>query len=384
MQRGLWWVPGVRNRLLETIPAKLRVEPKSQNKALARSGGFPKFLTFKTAMAGLLPVSLLLAAILVSACQKMDGAKIAEVDDRAISASDLQKYAGRELSVQRENLYKLEKRKLEEYISAFLLTQEAKKRGASVETVLDQEVNSKILPVGDDEIDVFYKSNKARIAVDLDKAREQIRGYLHNQKIEAQKALFFKSLRSKAKVVTYLKPPPVFRVELSVAGEPFRGSEKAPVTVVKFEDFHCPFCKQAQPTFNELLSRYNGKVRLVHKDLPLESLHPQARQAAEAARCAYEQGKFWEYHDKLYANSPKASADDLKSYAKDVGLNVDSFDRCFASGKYKAVVQQDLNEGAQLGLTGTPTFFINGREISGNQPLEAFEAIIDEELARPK
>ncbi len=335
-------------------------------------------------MAGLLPVSLLLAAILVSACQKVDGVKIAEVDDRAILASDLQKYAGRELSVQRENLHKLEKQKLEEYISAFLLTQEAKKRGVSVEAVLDQEVNSKILPVGDDEIDVFYKSNKARIAVDLDRAREQIRGYLHNQKIEAQKALFFKSLRSKTKVVTYLRPPPVFRAEVSVAGEPFRGSEKAPVTIVKFEDFQCPFCKQVQPTFDELLSRYNGKVRLVHKDLPLDSIHPQARQAAEAARCAYEQGKFWEYHDKLYANSPKASADDLKSYAKEVGLNVDSFDRCFASGKYKAVVQQDLNEGAQLGLTGTPTFFINGREISGNQPLEAFEAIIDEELARPK
>jgi protein-disulfide isomerase len=282
-------------------------------------------------------------------------------------ASDLQKFAGRELSVQRENLYKLEKQKLEEYISAFLLTQEAKKRGVSVEAVLDQEVNSKILPVGDDEIDVFYKSNKARIAVDLDKAREQIRGYLRNQKIEAQKALFFKSLRSKAKVVTYLKAPPVFRADLSVAGEPFKGSEKAPVTVVKFEDFQCPFCKQVQPTFNELLSRYDGKVRLVHKDLPLESIHPQARQAAEAARCAYEQGKFWEYHDKLYANSPKASADDLKSYGKEVGLNVDSFDRCFASGKYKAVVQKDLNEAAQLGLTGTPTFLSmvgKSREIS--------------------
>jgi protein-disulfide isomerase len=328
--------------------------------------------------------SLLLAVILLSACQKVGGAKIAEVDDRVILTSDLEKYAGREISLQRENLYKLEKQKLDEYISAFLLTQEAKKRGVSVETVLDQEVNSKILPVGDDEIEVFYKANKTRIAVDLDKGREQIRGYLHNQKIEAQKALFFKSLRSKTKVVTYLRPPPVFRAEVSVAGEPFRGSEKAPVTIVKFEDFLCPFCKQVQPTFNDLLSRYNGKVRLVHKDLPLESLHPQARQAAEAARCAYEQGKFWEYHDKLYANSPKASADDLKSYAKEVSLNVDSFDRCFASGKYKPVVQQDLNEGAQLGLTGTPTFFINGREISGNQPLETFEAIIDEELARPK
>ena len=327
---------------------------------------------------------LLLAVILLSACQKVGGAKIAEVDDRVILASDLEKYAGREISLQRENLYKLEKHKLDEYVSAFLLTQEAKKRGISVETILDQEVNSKILPVGDDEIEVFYKSNKTRIAVDLDKGREQIRGYLRNQKIEAQKALFFESLRSKAKVVTYLKPPPIFRAELSVAGEPFRGSEKAPVTIVKFEDFQCPFCKEVQPTFNELLSQYDGKIKLVHKDLPLDSLHPRARQAAEAARCAYEQGKFWDYHDKLYTNSPKASADDLKSFAKEVGLNVDSFDRCFVSGKYKAVVQQDLNEGAQLGLTGTPTFFINGREISGNQPLDAFEAIIDEELARAK
>jgi protein-disulfide isomerase len=335
-------------------------------------------------MTALLSTSLLLAIILVSACQKVGGAKIAEVDDRLIFASDLEKYAGRELAAQRENLYKLEKQKLDQYITAFLLTEEAKKRSVSVEAVLEQEVNSKVLPVGDDEIEVFYKANRARIGGDLNKVKKQIRDYLHNQKIEAQKALFFKSLRSNAKVVTYLKPPPVFRTEISFAGEPFRGSEKAPVTIVKFEDFQCPFCKQIQPTVNALLSRYDGKVRLVHKDLPLESLHPQARQAAEAARCAHEQGKFWEYHDKLYATAPKASADDLKSYAKDVGLNADSFDRCFASGKYKEVVQRDLNEGAQLGLTGTPTFFINGREISGNQPSEAFEAIIDEELARAK
>src|SRR5207237_7982134 len=107
-------------------------------------------------MAGLMPVSLLLAAILVSGCQKVDGAKIAEVDDQAILASDLQKYAGRELSAQRENLYKLEKQKLEDYISAFLLTQKAKKRGLSVEAVLNQEENSKILPAGYDEIDDFY------------------------------------------------------------------------------------------------------------------------------------------------------------------------------------------------------------------------------------
>jgi protein-disulfide isomerase len=335
-------------------------------------------------MAGLAPVSLLVAAILVSGCQKVDGAKIAEVNGQAILAADLQKYGGRELSQQRENLYKLEKQKLENYISAFLLTEEAKKRGVSVEALVNQEVNSKILPAGDDEIDAFYKLNKARISLDLDKVREQIRDYLHNQKIEAQKALFLKSLRSKAKIVTYLKPPPVFRAELSVAGEPFKGSEKARVTIIKFEDFQCPFCKQVQPTFTELLARYNGNVRLVHKDLPLDAIHPQARQAAEAARCADEQGKFWTYHDKLYASAPKLSADDLKSYARDIGLNIESFERCVTDGKYKAVVQKDLSEGAQLGLTGTPTFFINGREISGAQPLDAFAAIIDEELASAK
>ena len=332
-------------------------------------------------MPGLIPVLFLVVAILVSGCQKGNSPKLAEVDGQSILTSDLQKYAGREISAQRENLYKLEKQKLDEYINAFLLTQEAKKRRVSVETLLDQEVNTKILPAGDDEVDAFYKLEKARIAVDLDKVREPIRAYLRNQKIEAQKALFFKSLRSKARVVTYLKPPPIFRAKLSLPGEPFKGSAKARVTIVNFEDFQCPFCKQVQPTFKELLSRYNGKVKLVHKDLPLESIHPHAREAAEAARCAYEQGKFWEYHDELYANSPKASADDLKSYAKQVGLNSDSFDRCFASRKYRAVVQQDLNEGVQLGLAGTPTIFINGREISGDQSLATFEAIIDEELA---
>src|SRR4029450_9206657 len=131
-------------------------------------------------MARLLPVALLLAGILVSGCHKTDGTKIAEMDGQVMLASDLQKFAGRELSMQRESLYKLEKQKLDEYSSGVLLCREAKRRGVSVEAVLDQEVNSKIWPVGDDEIDVFYKSNKERIAMDDDKIREKIRGSLDN------------------------------------------------------------------------------------------------------------------------------------------------------------------------------------------------------------
>ena len=116
----------------------------------------------------------------------------------------------------------------------------------------------------------------------------------------------------------------------------------------------------------------------------MDAIHPQARPAAEAARCAGDQGKFWEYHDKLYAQSPKLAVEELKSAAKEIGLNVASFDQCLVGGKFKAAVQRDFSEAAGLGLTGTPAFFINGRELSGAQPIEAFTAIIDEELALAK
>ena len=301
-----------------------------------------------------------------------------------ITAQEVEIALGRPLSQLHQQIYTLERQKLDELIDERLLSEEAKKRGIPVTNLIEQEVDTKILPVTDDEIETLYKANKARIPVELEKVREQIRNLLRDQRLTAQKRSFIKSLRENAKIVSYLKPPSAFRAEVSVVEEPFRGPEKAPVTIVKFEDFQCPFCKQVQPTFVDLLKRYDGKLRLVHKDLPLEAIHPQARQAAEAARCADEQGKFWSYHDKLYAGSPKLSPEELKSYAKEVGLNVDSFEHCLTTRKYQAIVQKDLSEGTQLGLTGTPTFFINGREVSGNQPLDIFGAMIDEELGRAK
>jgi protein-disulfide isomerase len=324
---------------------------------------------------------LVCATVLLSACAREAG-KLAKVDGELISASDLDRTAGKELFNQRESLYKLENQKLSEYIGALLLTREATKRGVSVATLLDQEVNSKLLAVTDGEVDAFYNQNKSRIPVEVTKVREQIREHLRNQKLEAQRTIYFKSLREKAEIVTYLKRPPVYRADVSVAGAPAKGPETAQITIVKFEDFQCPFCKQAQPAFTDILNRYNGKVRLVHKDLPLDSIHPAARQASEAARCAHDQGKFWVLHDKLYEHAPKHTIDDLRLYAKQVGLNQSSFEQCLSSGKYRAAVQKDVSEGAQLGITGTPTFFINGRELSGAQSVEAIAQIIDEELAR--
>jgi protein-disulfide isomerase len=263
-----------------------------------------------------------------------------------------------------------------------LLTHEAKKRGVSVATLLEQEVNSTVQPPSEQEIRSLYEKNKERIPVEFEKVHEQIRNYLHQQRITERKIEYFKTLRAGRKVTTYLKPPALVRVDVSVNGAPSRGSENAKITIVKFEDFQCPYCKAVQPNYQEVLKRYDGKVRLVHKDLPLDQIHPQARQAAEAARCAEDEGKFWEYHDKLYASSPKAAPEDLKVYAKDLGLKQDLFDKCLTSGKYKAAIQKDVNEGASLGVTGTPTFFINGRELSGAQSVEAISQIIDEELSR--
>jgi len=312
-----------------------------------------------------------------------DSEKLAEVDQTIITRADIERSAGKQLSNLRQQVYQLEKQKLDESIGAALVSQEAKNRNLSVSTLLEQEVDAKVSAVSEEEIRALFESNKERIQVDFEKVHDQIRDYLRNQKIAARKTEYFESLRSKAKIVTFLKPPAIRRAEVSITGAPFKGAEKAPVTMVKFEDFQCPFCKSVQPTLAAVLKKYDGKVRLVHKDLPLEQIHPQAQLAAEASRCAGEQGKFWEYHDTLYGNAPKLGEAELKTYAKNIGLNA-SFDQCLASGKYKASVQKDLSEGGQLGITGTPTFFINGREISGALPLESFAAIIDEELAQTK
>jgi protein-disulfide isomerase len=139
-----------------------------------------------------------------------------------------------------------------------------------------------------------------------------------------------------------------------------------------------------QATLAQLLERYPGKVKLVYRDLPLDSLHPEARRAAEAARCARDQGKFWEYHDLLFAGPPRAAPGDLERYAGQVGLDLAAFGGCVSGGAHRAAVQQDLDEAARLGLSGTPAFFINGRPLTGAQPLEVFVRIVEEELRETK
>jgi protein-disulfide isomerase len=309
---------------------------------------------------------------------------LAEVDGEVITAEEVEKALAGQLRKLEDQIHVLKRQKVEALIGEQLLAREAARRGIPVSTLLDAEVTSKVGLVTEQEIEAFYRANKARFRADEATAREQIRALLQNQKLAAQREAFVQSLRSKANVVVHLKAPPVFRAEVSVEGAPFKGPATAPVTIVKFEDFHCPFCKRVQPTLVQLLARYGDKVRLVHRDFPIDALHPEARRAHEAARCAHEQGKFWAYHDKLYANAPKASPEELKTYAQEVRLDLAAFDQCFIGGRYQAMVQQDVKEGNRLGVSGTPSFFVNGRALTGAQPLDRFVQLIEEELARAR
>jgi len=307
---------------------------------------------------------------------------IAEVNGEVITGKQLGEALGTRLSQLEEQIYTLKRRELDALIAQRLLAQEAAKRRVSVEELLDTEITSKVGLVTEKEVEAFYQENKARLRGEGPALRERVRAYLQQRKISARRDAFVESLRAQSKVVVVLAPPPVVRVNVTAANGPFKGPADAPVTLVEFSDFHCPFCRQSQATLKQLRDRYPDKLKLVYRDLPLDQLHPQARAAAEAARCAKDQGKFWEYHDVLFAQPPQATPQILRTYAEQTALDVAAFDRCVASGTHRAAVQRDVEEGERLGLNGTPAFFINGRPLIGAQPLEAFVRIIEEELVR--
>jgi len=173
--------------------------------------------------------------------------------------------------------------------------------------------------------------------------------------------------------------PPVQNIE--VGNAPSRGAKNAPITIVAFSDFECPFCGRVLPTLKQIEDEYKGKVRVAFKNQPLP-FHANAKPAAAAALAANEQGKFWEYHDKLFQNQRALDRASLEKYAQELGLNMNQFKAALDSGKFDAQVTADMNEATRVGVNGTPTFFINGRSVVGAQPFEAFKRVIDEELKK--
>lgn len=172
----------------------------------------------------------------------------------------------------------------------------------------------------------------------------------------------------------------VDRKRVESADDPYLGPVNAKVVIVEFSDFECPFCREAFPIIRELMAGYSDKVKFIYRNFPVSDAHTDAQKAAEAGQCAAEQGRFWPMHDKIFLNQDNIKVNDLKRYAREVGLNGDIFDQCLDSGKFKNKVLEDFNEGIALGVIGTPTWFIDGVKVEGVIPLDKFKAAIDGQL----
>jgi protein-disulfide isomerase len=231
---------------------------------------------------------------------------------------------------------------------------------------------------GASEVEAYYLAQKDRINQPLDKVRPQIEQALTQAKKQQARQDYQEQLQTRSDVAILLSRP---RVDVSPDPLRVKGNPDAPVTIVEFADFQCPYCGSVQPALKTVLEKYQGKVRFGFRDFPLRQIHPQAQLAAEASRCAGEQGKFWEYHDLLYANQTRLDQASLTDQARTAGVDVERFGTCLTSGKFKAQIESDLQAGTISGVSGTPAFYINGVLLSGAQPASAFESIIDSGLA---
>ena len=302
---------------------------------------------------------------------------IATVNGQPIYEDELMPLAGASLLELRNQEYKLKSDALDKLVLNKLIETEAKKKGLTSEELFAREVDSKIPEPSDDEAKGFYLAGKDATTLPFDQIKSQVKNLLKATEIRQAREKYADSLRAKAEVIVLLRPP---KLEIGYDAARVRGDAGAPVTIVEFADFQCPYCKSVQATLNGLLVKYQGQVKLAYRDFPLRPLHPQAQIAAEAGRCAAEQGKFWEYHDALYADQKKLSQSDLLETARKVGLREKAIESCLASGKFKAQIEQDIQDGTSVGVDGTPGFFINGVFLNGAKPASEFEKIINLEL----
>ena len=335
----------------------------------------------------IIPLALLLSAL---ACQQQDAgssgpataaqaAVVAQLNGRDISAAELETWM-------KDNLYKREiedkpageayeakTEAIDAMVNELLVGDAAKQAGQTSEAYLNAQVLA-LGPVTDAEVKTFFDENAARLppGAKLEDLAARIKPHLESQRPQT----VIDNLRAAAKLAVVLQPP---RTNIDATG-PSRGPTDAPIVIITFSDYQCPFCKRAEPTIDAVLAKYPTQVRQVFRHLPLP-MHPRARPAAIAAVCAEQQGKFWEYHAKLFENQPALGDEDLGKYATEVGLDATAFKACQQSPEAAQRVQVDADSARVAGITGTPAFFINGILLSGARPLEDFAKWIDLELA---
>jgi protein-disulfide isomerase len=305
-------------------------------------------------------------------------AAAATVAGTPIELSEVDDLIRPQLMELRSREHQLRSQALDALVVRSLIEKEAEARGVTAEALDQTEVAAKVT-VTAAEVKAVYDANRSRFANASEAdALQQVRNALTQQRQNDRRNAFAKELRAKHPVQVLLEP---YRVPVELADAPVRGNPKAPVTILEFSDFQCPFCVRARPTVARVREVYGERVRFAFRHYPLD-FHPQAQKAGEAAACAGDQGRFWEMHDRLWENPQKLQVPDLKAHAQALGLDATAFAGCLDSGRHEGLVARDLRAGQAFGVSGTPAFFINGRPISGAQPFEAFQSVIDDELAR--
>ncbi len=313
--------------------------------------------------------------------QEDPGQVLARVNGKAITAGEVRAEGSDQFDLlEREYLqrkHEIAEAQVKKMVQDRLLDAEAAARHASKDKLLAE---IKPAEVTDADAEAFYEKNKAQMPQrPKDSLLPQIKAYLQQNGQQEARDKYFKTLEAKYKVDYLLEP---MRVDVAANGFPARGPAAAPVTIVEFSDFQCPFCSRITPTLEQVVSKYGNKVRLVFRQFPLP-MHPNAAKAAEAALCANEQGKFWEMHDAMFKDQAGLAVDALKSKAAGIaGINAASFNSCLDSGKETPAVQSDMKAGTKAGVNGTPAMFVNGRFINGAVSADDLSKVIDEELKR--
>src|SRR6266513_5896739 len=306
---------------------------------------------------------------------------LAVVAGKPIYDEDLLPFVQAQVFQLRIQEYEVKIKALENLVNQKLRKAKARKKGIPAEKVLAQEVDDKVREPTEAELQALYIVQKEQLRKSFDELKGQLQQLLKRAKLQQARQDYYTRLREQAAVSIFLRKP---KVEVTYDPARLRGSSKAAVVIVEFSDFQCPYCQAVAPTLKKLLAKYEGRVSLAYRDLPLRDIHPQAQLAAEASRCAVEQGKFWEYHDLLFGNPDKLNRSGVAGMAQSLGLDKKQFDACLSSGKYRKQIEQDLQDGIRAGVEGTPGIFINGILLSGAQPEAAFDKIIRAELAAPK
>jgi protein-disulfide isomerase len=277
-----------------------------------------------------------------------------------------------------QSRYELLQKQLDRLLDHDALDAEAKARGVAPADVLRELKVDTV--VTDAQAHAFYDANTDRVSQPFAQVAAQVREYLVTQRTEAAVRSFYDGLRAKHGITSKLAP---YRMVVATTG-PSRGQSDAPVTIVEFADFQCPYCKQAETSVRTVMSRYPTQVRLVFRHLPLTQIHPNAQVAAQAAVCAERQGKFWQMHDALYADQAALTRVALDGTARHLGLDAQRFTACMSDAATAATIAADKKAADDLGISGTPYFFVNGRPIDGSVPVEQYQDIVDSELKRAK